>query len=135
LDKILNDPKGEFDLILKEGEVLSIPRELQTVRVRGEALYTSTIRFQKGASFRYFIGQAGGFSDRARKGKSYVIYANGSAQKTASFLWFKNYPEIRPGSELIIPKKPVRRRLSPGEIISISTGIGTLAVIINNLTN
>ncbi|MDW3196203.1 MAG: SLBB domain-containing protein [Cytophagales bacterium] len=135
LQNILSEPGGVYDLILKEGDVLSIPRELQTIRVRGEVLYPSTIRYEEGASFKYFVSSSGGFSDRARKGKAYVIYANGSARKTGRFLWFKNFPEIKPGSELVIPTKPFRRKLSPGEIITMATGIGTIAVLINNLTN
>jgi protein involved in polysaccharide export with SLBB domain len=134
LPNILLNPGGEEDLILKEGDVLSIPRELQTVRIRGEVLYPSTVRFQTGASFKKFISQAGGFSDQAQEKKAYVIYANGSAEKTGSIFGFRSYPKVRPGAEIIIPSKPEKRKLSPGEIISIATGLGTMAVIVNSLT-
>jgi protein involved in polysaccharide export with SLBB domain len=134
LEEILGNPGGPFDLVLKEGDVLSIPKELQTVRVRGQVLYPSNVRFDKSAGFKNYIGRAGGFTDDARKKRAYVVYANGSAERTRSFLWFKNYPKIEPGAEVIIPKRPERRKLSPAEVISITTGIGTLAVIVNNLT-
>ncbi len=134
LEEIIRNPGSRFDMILKEGDVISIPRELQTVRVRGEVLYPSTVRYDNTLSFTEVISQAGGFSDVAKKSKAYVIYANGSAQRTKNFLWFKDYPKIEPGAEIIIPEKPERRKLSPGEIISITSGIGTIALIINNLT-
>ncbi|XOV92295.1 MAG: SLBB domain-containing protein [Bacteroidota bacterium] len=134
LEEILKNHGSRYDLILKEGDVISIPRELQTVRVRGEVLYPSTVRYDNSLSFKQIISQAGGFSDQAKKGKAYVVYANGSAERTRKFLWFKDYPRVEPGAEIIIPEKTERRKLSPGEIISITSGIGTIALIINNLT-
>ncbi|WP_258100415.1 SLBB domain-containing protein [Marinoscillum pacificum] len=134
LDEILKAPGSKYDLILKEGDVLSIPRQLQTVRIRGEVLYPSTVRFDNNRTFRQYISQSGGFSDDAKKGKSYVVYPNGSAERTKSFLWFKNYPRVDPGAEVIIPRKPEKRKLSPQEVIGIASGLGTLALIINNLT-
>ncbi len=134
LEEIIRNPGSRFDMILKEGDVISIPRELQTVRVRGEVLYPSTVRYDNTLSFTEVISQAGGFSDVAKKSKAYIIYANGSAQRTKKFLWFKDYPKVEPGAEIIIPERPERRKLSPGEIISITSGIGTIALIINNLT-
>lgn len=134
LEEIIKNPGSRFDMILKEGDVISIPRELQTVRVRGEVLYPSTVRYDNTLSFTEVISQAGGFSDTAKRGKAYVIYANGSAQRTKNFLWFRDYPRVEPGAEIIIPEKPERRKLSPAEIISITSGLGTIALIINNLT-
>ncbi|MAE86053.1 MAG: capsule biosynthesis protein [Flammeovirgaceae bacterium] len=134
LEEILENPGSKYDIILKEGDVLSIPRELQTVRIRGEVLYPSTVRFDNSRNFKQYISQAGGFDDRAKRSKSFVVYPNGSAERTKSFLWFKDYPKLEPGAEVVIPQKPERRKLSPGEVISLATGIGTLAIIVNNLT-
>lgn len=132
LEEIIKNPGTPQDLILKEGDVLSIPRELQTVRVRGEVLYPSTIPYSS-SSFNSFVAGAGGFSDRAKRNKCYVIYPNGSAKKTAAFLWFRNYPNVLPGSELIIPQKPEKRQLTAPEIIGLTTSLGTLALILNQL--
>ena len=134
LSEILKDPGSKYDLILKEGDVLSIPRQLQTVRIRGEVLYPSTVRYDNNRSFRQYVSQSGGFSDNAKKGKSYVVYPNGSAERTKSFLWFKDYPKVEPGTEVIIPQKPERRRLSPGEIATLATAMSTLALMVLNLT-
>ena len=130
LEEILKDPGSKYDLILKEGDVISIPRELQTVRVRGEVLYPSTVRYDNTLSFKDIISQAGGFSDRAKKGKAYVVYANGSAERTKSFLWFKDYPKMEPGAEVIIPEKEDRQKLSPQAVISLTSGVATLSLVL-----
>ncbi len=134
LDEIMKNPRSSYDLILKEGDVITVPRELQTVRVRGLVLYPSTVRFDDSFRFTKFVSQAGGFSDKAHKRKSYIIYPNGTAASTRSFLGLKTYPRVKPGSEIIIPEKPNRRRISPQEVVGITTGLATIALIINNIS-
>ncbi|MFT7150501.1 MAG: protein involved in polysaccharide export with SLBB domain [Nonlabens sp.] len=135
LEQILSNPRGPDDLILKKGDVLSIPRELQTVRVRGAVLYPSTVRFKEGNGLKNFISQAGGFSNRAQKRKVYIIYANGSAQKTSSFLGFKKYPNVQPGAELIIPTKQERRAIGPGEVLGVTSGLASLSLVMIQIIN
>ena len=132
LDRILQSPGSKFDVILREGDILSIPRQLQTVRLRGELLYPITTRHDKTYSFKDYISQAGGFSSRARKSKAYVVYASGSAERTRSFLWFKNYPKIEPGAEIFVPQRRERRRLTAGEIAGIATSFVSLAILLDN---
>ncbi|SHJ99615.1 protein involved in polysaccharide export, contains SLBB domain of the beta-grasp fold [Reichenbachiella agariperforans] len=135
LDKIMADPGSKYDLILKKGDIISIPRQLQTVRVRGSVLYPSNIRFNKGSGFKKYVGLAGGFDQRAKKSKSYVIYANGSAAQTSSFLWIKNYPKIEPGAEIVIPQKPNKTPMSAQGWIALSSGVATLALVITQIIN
>ena len=135
LDEILKSPGGKHDLILREGDILSIPRELQTVRIRGEVLYPSTVRYDDLRSFRQFISRAGGFTDEAKKSKAYIVYANGAAARTRQFLWIKDYPKVEPGAEIIIPTKPERRKLSPGEIIGLTSGVATLSLVVLRLVD
>lgn len=134
LHKIIENPGSEYDLLLKDGDILSVPKELQTVRVRGEVYFSSNLLYQKNLSFKDYISSAGGSTQDAKLGRSYLVYANGSAKRTKRFLWFKKFPKVEPGAEVVVPKKPERRRISPTEVISIASGIGTLALIINNLT-
>ncbi|MBS4070855.1 MAG: SLBB domain-containing protein [Algoriphagus sp.] len=133
LNEILANPYGPFDLILKEGDVLSIPKELQTVRMRGEVLFPTTARFENFRGFRSYISKSGGFTDKARKGRSYVVYANGDVKRTEKFLFFNSYPKIEPGAEIIVPSKPERERLSPQAWIGIASSLATLALIVNQL--
>jgi hypothetical protein len=134
LNRIMTEPGSKYDLILQEGDVLSIPKQLETVRIKGELLYPITVRYDNSYSFRDYISFAGGTTDESRLGKSYIVYANGSAARTKRFLFFRNYPEIDPGAEIFIPKRPTRRRLSAGEFVGLATSLGTLALIINQLT-
>jgi hypothetical protein len=133
LEGILKNPKGKEDLILLEGDVLSIPKELQTVRMRGELLFPTSTRFQQGSGFRQYISKAGGFTDRSRKGKSYVVYANGDVSRTHKLLFFPIYPRVAPGAEIIVPKKPVREGMTAQGWIGIGTSLATLGLLINQL--
>lgn len=134
LDEISSKPGSSIDLILKEGDIISIPKELQTVRVRGEIYFPNNIIYNKRIGFKEYISLSGGHTREARINDAYVIYPNGSAKIVKNFLWFKWYPKVEQGSEIVIPAKPEKRKLSPQEIIGITSGIGTIALIISNLT-
>jgi protein involved in polysaccharide export with SLBB domain len=133
LEEILKSPGSKYDLILQDGDVLSVPRQLQTVRLRGELLYPITVRYDEGLSFKNYISKAGGFSEDARKKKTYILYANGSVDRTRKFLFFNNYPKVDAGSEIIVPKKPERQPLTAQAWIAISTSVATLALVIQQL--
>jgi protein involved in polysaccharide export with SLBB domain len=129
LRRILAHPGTEYDLLLNDGDTLRIPRQLQTVRVNGEVLYPTLVRFDKEMGFKDYVLGAGGFSERSSKKKSYVVYANGSVKGTRSFLFFRHYPKVTPGAEIYVPMKRERERLRAIEIVSIVLTLATLLVI------
>ncbi|HEY0668787.1 MAG TPA: SLBB domain-containing protein [Sphingobacteriaceae bacterium] len=129
LDKIMTEPGSKYDLILEEGDILRIPKQLQTVKINGEVLYPVTTVFSTGKNFKQYISQAGGFSSRSLKRRSYVIYANGAVRSTKKFLFFNNYPIIKAGAEIYVPKKE-ERKTSLSEIVGLSTALASLAAII-----
>ena len=135
LVKIMNSNEDESagNLLLKEGDVLIIPSEKQTVEVRGGVLVPSLIRFDKSISLKEYIHKSGGFSENANRSKAYVIYANGEVSSTKSFLFFKSYPKIKPGALVVVPNKIKRRRLPIQEFIAITTGFLTFGLLINAL--
>ena len=133
LEKILETPKSSADLILEEGDVLRIPKELQTVKVNGAVLYPVTTSYADGKTFKYYVSQGGGFSEKSVRKRAYVIYANGSVRSTRKVFLFNNYPSIEPGAEVFVPKKEATRPISAGEIVGISSALASLAVIILNL--
>ncbi len=133
LEAILKNPKGKEDLILFEGDVLSIPKELQTVRMRGELLFPTSTRYEQGTGFSKYISKAGGFTDRSRKSRSYVVYANGDVKRTTKLLFFPLYPRVEPGAEIIVPKKPERQGMTAQGWIGIGTSLATLGLLINQL--
>ncbi|MEO9483339.1 MAG: SLBB domain-containing protein [Ekhidna sp.] len=134
LEKILEKPNSEYDLILKDGDLISIPKKLETVGIQGEVLYPNTVRFQEGISFKNYVSASGGFSSKAKVGKSYIVYANGSAERTKNFLFFKTFPKVKPGADIIVPQKEPRRKLSVQEILGISSSLATIALIIDRLS-
>ncbi|WP_416867783.1 MAG: SLBB domain-containing protein [Imperialibacter sp.] len=134
LEEILSNPGSKYDLILEEGDVISIPKQLQTVRLRGRVLYPTTVRYERSKSVKYFIDRAGGFDSRARKGRTYVVYANGEVARTKGFLFIRNYPNVEPGAEIIIPVKPLKIPLKPGDLIGVATGLATIALVVSQIT-
>ena len=137
LNKILakGGSKSKYDLILEEGDELFIPSERQTVKVEGEVLSPSLVRYEKGKGFKHYIENSGGFSANAKKSRAYVIHANGDIKTTKRFLFFKSYPTVKPGSVILIPNKPENKdKLSTQEVIAITTGLATLGVLVKSLT-
>ncbi len=132
LVSIIQNPGSQFDLILQEGDVLSIPKLLQTVKMRGEVLFPTTARYEESIGFKSYISRAGGFTDKSRKRRSYVVYANGDVRKTSNFLFFMVYPKIEPGSEIIVPTKKDKEPLSIQGWLAITTTLTTLAFLISN---
>ena len=129
LRKILEHPGSEYDLLLNDGDSLRIPKLLQTVRVNGEVLYPTLVRYDKEMGFKDYVLGAGGFSERSAKKKSYVVYANGSVKGTKSFLFFRHYPKVTPGAEIYVPMKRERERLRALEVVSLVVTLATLLVI------
>jgi protein involved in polysaccharide export with SLBB domain len=133
LQEILLNPGGKNDLILQEGDLLAIPKELQTVSLRGELLFPTTTQFEEGARFKKYISSAGGFTSRSQKSKCYVVYANGKVNSTKRFLFFNFYPRIEPGAEVFVSQKPEREGITAQGWIGIGTSLATLGLLINQL--
>ena len=84
----------------------------------------------------HYIYNSGGFSANAKKSRAYVIHANGDIETTKRFLFFKSYPDVKPGSVILIPNKPENaKKISTQEIIAITTGLATLGVLVKSLTD
>jgi protein involved in polysaccharide export with SLBB domain len=135
LEAILKNPGSKEDLILLEGDFLQIPKQLQTVRMVGEVLLPTTSRFFERSSVRDYISKAGGFTDEARRSKIYVVYANGDAKSTRSFLGIKSFPNIEPGAEIIIPKKHFKQQMGVAAWVGLGSSLATLGILVNTLIN
>lgn len=133
LEEILKNPGSDKDLILEEGDVISIPRQLQTVRLRGDVVYPATVRYEKDKGTKFYINRAGGFDIRANRKRTYVVYANGEVARTKSFVGIRSYPTVAPGAEVIVPTKGPRVPVRPGEIVGIATALATLALVLTQL--
>jgi len=127
---IMQSPGSIEDLVVRSRDELLIPKFDGQVKVSGSVLLVTQVSFQKRNSLKDYINEAGGFSADAWRKKAYVVYANGKAATTKHFLFFKFYPKILPGSELVVPKKSEKKGASTGEIIGISSALASLAGVV-----
>lgn len=137
LNEILANGNGKDDLLLQEGDVLTIPKFKSEVRVSGEVYFSTQVVYEPGKNLKYYISKAGGFTENARRSNAYVLYPNGSAGKSKNFLFFRSYPKLAPGSEIIVPSKldSKKQKLSTGEVIGISTAIASMGGVLVALLN
>uniref|UniRef100_UPI0040471E0A SLBB domain-containing protein n=1 Tax=Algoriphagus sp. TaxID=1872435 RepID=UPI0040471E0A len=133
LEKILANPGSEEDLVLEEGDILNVPKLLQTVRMRGDVVYPTTLRHEQGRGLRFYINGAGGFDRRANRKQTYVVYANGAVKRTKGFFGVRSYPAVEPGAEVIIPSKGPKIPLRLGELVGVTTGLATLALVLSQI--
>ena len=133
LMSIVNSPGSKSDLLLKEGDVIIVPKKLETVRLRGELLYPTTVRFVSHKSLKYYINSSGGFDNKAKRSGTYIVYANGDVARTKKFLFFNIYPKAEPGSEVIVPKKSIKNPIAANQLLNFTTGLATLILAINQI--
>ncbi len=133
LEKILANPGSEEDLVLEEGDILNVPKLLQTVRMRGDVVYPTTLRHEQGRGLQYYINGAGGFDRRANRKQTYVVYANGAVKRTKGVLGIRSYPAVEPGAEVIIPSKGPKIPLRLGDLVGVTTGLATLALVLSQI--
>ncbi|WP_291530265.1 SLBB domain-containing protein [Bacteroides sp. UBA939] len=131
LEKALANPKSDFDLVLREGDVLYIPEYISTVKISGSVMYPNTVVYQRGKNLRHYINQAGGYGNMAKKSKVYVVYMNG----TVSRLKARNINRIEPGCEIIVPSKTEKKGLQLAEILSVTSTTATIAAMVATLAN
>lgn len=136
LVKALANPGSADDVILRDGDKLFIPQQQSTVNISGAVMYENSITYNKGVSVKEYIMQAGGYQDIARK-YPIVVYMNGKVQTTKrTFIFFKKYPKVEPGCEILVPAKTARdRRMSLPEIIGIANSTTSMAAMITSIMN
>ena len=93
-------------------------------------LLTSEIPFIKGKTFNYYLNSVGGIDNKGWKKKAYIIYPNGKANVAANFLFFRSYPKVVSGSQIVVPERPIVKKLSTAEVIGISGVVASLAGIV-----
>lgn len=128
LDKALANPGGDEDIVLREGDRIIVPQYNGTVKINGEVLYPNTVGYSKGKSTKYYIEQAGGFSSRAKKSQTYIIYLNGTVAKAG------HNAKPRPGCEIVVPSKSINK-MSLAETMTLGTSVASIATMIATLAN
>jgi len=135
LEKIIAEggKESKYNLVLQNGDQLEIPSLKETVKVQGEILAPSLIRFDQSNTLKDYINKSGGFSSRAKRSKTYVIYPNGDIASSKNFLFFRSYPKLKPGAIILVPEKHDARPMTAQEVIGITTGITTFGLLIDRL--
>ena len=129
LDEALTTPGGDEDIVLREGDRVIVPQYSGTVKISGDVMYPNTVAFREGKSVKYYINQAGGWGNRAKKSHTYIIYMNGTVARIGYGT------KILPGCEIIVPSKPKNSRLTLPEIMSIGTSTASIATMIASISN
>ena len=131
LEAALKAPGSDADMILREGDVVVVPKYNNTVRINGAVMQPNVVSYKQGKDVKYYIGQAGGYNQVAKKNKKYIIYMNG--QIAAVKRRGKNL--VEPGCEIIVPNKRQRQANWGNVLSSLSavSSIGTMAATIANL--
>jgi protein involved in polysaccharide export with SLBB domain len=127
---IVKDPSVSANVTLFAGDEIEVVTFNEGVKVAGNVLLTSEIPYVKGKSFNYYLDAVGGIDGKGWKKKAYVIYPNGKAAVASSFLFFRSYPKVKPGSQIIVPEKPEVKKTSVGELVGIGSVISSLALLI-----
>lgn len=129
LDKAIAEPGGDADIVLREGDRLIIPEYNGTVKISGDVMYPNTVAYEKGKRASYYIDQAGGWGDRAKKSNTYIIYMNGTVAKVG------HNAKIMPGCEIVVPSKPKKDARTLAQILTIGTSVASLATMIATIAN
>ena len=136
LEKALANPGSAHDVVLRDGDELYIPQYQSTVKISGAVTYPNSVTYTEGMSVKSCLSQAGGYNDIARK-YPIVIYMNGKVATTRKrFIFFKHYPKVEPGSEIVVPAKTQQdRKTSLAEILSITSSTTSMAAMITSIIN
>ena len=136
IDKIIksNGLLNEYNLTLKSGDEIIVPRTDNSVEVVGSVQKATAMSYRKNLNTIRAINAAGGFAIDAKKSRVYVVYQNGSIKSTKSFLFFKKYPRLLPGSKVFVPRKPEKNnKTSVGEIVGYTTSLVSIIALIKSL--
>ncbi|WP_449404214.1 SLBB domain-containing protein [Flavobacterium sufflavum] len=127
---ITKNPKNSSNVTLFPGDEIEVATFTEGVKVAGNVLLNSEIPYNSGKGFNYYLNAVGGVDAKGWKKKAYIIYPNGKADVAGSFLFIRSYPKVMPGSQIVVPEKPERKKLSAGEWVGFGSVISSLALLI-----
>jgi len=129
LDKALANPGGDADLVLREGDRIIVPEYNGTVKISGDVMFPNTVAYKKGKKPIYYIDQAGGWGNRAKKSHTYIIYMNGTVAKVG------HGAKVMPGCEIVVASKPKRDANAVSQWLAVGTTASSIALMIASVVN
>jgi protein involved in polysaccharide export with SLBB domain len=138
LPRVLQQPGGFWDLVVKPGDSLHVPEYQPTVQVLGAVVSPVVVQYQPGRGLDYYIANAGGYTRSADKRRVSVRYANGSARVVSRFLFFTSSPEPGPGSTVYVPERPAGERGTDWAVVLAGvaqalSAVTTMVLVVNQL--
>ena len=130
LERALRNPKSSSNIVLREGDIISIPKNTNTVTINGAVMVPNTVSYLEGKDIDYYLNQAGGYSDNAKKSKKFIVYMNGEVTRVKG----NGKKQIEPGCEIIVPSKS-KKRTNVGEILGYATSFSSLGMMIASVAN
>jgi protein involved in polysaccharide export with SLBB domain len=128
LDKAIANPgNDQWDIVLRDGDIITVPQFDNTVSINGEVLYPNTVAYREKASLNYYINQAGGYSVHAKPKRVFTVNMNGTVSRV------KSPKDIKPGCRIVVPAKSARKGMTLSEMLSLGSLTATLAAVIATL--
>ena len=121
INQIMNKPGSEQDLVLRDKDEIVIPKTDNRVKISGGVLRPTNIVYRDGLTIGECISAAGGISEYAKRGRAYVIYANGKSNRTKTFGLFRINPKIKPGAEVVLPETDAKKEKAITTVIQFTT--------------
>ena len=128
LDKALKNPGSDYDVILREGDRLVVPEYSGTVKINGNVMYPNTVAYTSGKSYKWYVNEAGGYGNGAKRSKAFILYQNGKVSKASK-------GKVEPGCEIIIPNKTRSANDNISMIANLGTSLATMVTMIATVTN
>lgn len=129
LEKALKYPGSHYDLVLQPGDQLFIPEQQSTVKISGDVMFPNSVVYEPGKKLKYYIDMAGGYGQRARKGKAFIVYLNGTVARA------KGNTPIEPGCQIIVPSKPMNDGTDWTKILTFATSFSSVAAMAATISN
>lgn len=129
LEKALGAPGSNADIVLREGDRLIVPEFNNTVKINGAVMYPNTVAYKDGKNVKYYLSQAGGFANNARKRKAFIVYMNGQVAEVKG----SGRSMVEPGCEIIVPAKTKSKNF--GNALAIASSVGSLGMMIATIAN
>jgi protein involved in polysaccharide export with SLBB domain len=127
INKIMEKPGSELDLVLRDKDEIMIPKTDNRVKIGGGVLRPTNIVYRDGLTIGECISAAGGISEYAKRGRAYVVYANGKSARTKHFGLFRLNPTIKPGSEIVLPETNEKKEKTITTFIQFTTVLAQIA--------
>ena len=125
LNEVLAHKGTEADLVLQEDDRIVVPEFVNTVQISGEVMSPNSVVYKPGRTVAYYINDAGGYTENARRSKVYVLYQNGRAAVNRL-----NNAKVEPGCTIVVPTKPEKRPLTTSDVLATASVASSLTSVV-----